>query len=358
MALRPFEQTGGGVGSHTHRAYNHYRKSQYLYHYLNLCRFIIFSCDCQHNDGKPCHKLFSLENKVSRRTDMANMTSREQMLILLGKLSCTINLSPKTCRSKQAIGSQKERDHQRTTYLIEGNTVSRKAFKFLHAVSQNRLTALLKWYREHGLVPKEKRSGGRNSDRPFSFHDIQRTVAFMTNYAEDHALVLPGRVPGFKREDVKLMPSSETKIQLFEAYCAAMTQSGFRVMSQSVFRDTWLKLTPFILTARPTTDLCWTCQKNNILIYRGANIPEQEKCARLKQQEKHLTIVHLETVIVQLNGEGCTADMCGQSAGPASREFSLQPSHLDALVLILCSKFICRVILSSQDLCTFWYPGK
>src|SRR6218665_3225641 len=129
-------------------------------------------------------------------------------------------------------GSQKERYHQRTTYLIKGNTVCIKTFKFLHAVSQNRLTALLKWYREHGLVPKEKRSGGRNSDRPFSFHDIQRTMSFITIYAEDHALDLPGRVPGFKREDVKLMPSSETKIKLFEAYCSAMTQSGFRVMSQ------------------------------------------------------------------------------------------------------------------------------
>ena len=42
------------------------------------------------------------------------------------------------------------------------------------------------------------------------FEDVKRTVAFVSNYADDHGLHLPGRVPGFKREDIKLMPSSET----------------------------------------------------------------------------------------------------------------------------------------------------
>jgi len=61
--------------------------------------------------------------------------------------------------------------------------------------------------------------------------------------------------------------------------------SGNRVMSMSVFGDSWRKLVPGILTARPMTDLCWTCQSNNHLIYRGANLAEDEKSLRLKTQE-------------------------------------------------------------------------
>ena len=59
-------------------------------------------------------------------------------------------------------------------------------------------------------------------------------------------------------------------------------------MSEPVFRDTWLKLLPFIVTAKPMTDLCWTCQQNNTLVYRGANIPEKEKSDQLQKQQTHL----------------------------------------------------------------------
>lgn len=41
------------------------------------------------------------------------------------------------------------------------------------------------------------------------------------------------------------------------------------VMSISVFRDVWLKLVTDILTARPMTDLRWTYQCNNDMIYRS-----------------------------------------------------------------------------------------
>ena len=42
---------------------------------------------------------------------------------------------------------------------------------------------------------------------PYFFEDLKRTVAFVSNYADDHGLVMPGRVPRFKRDDIKSMPS-------------------------------------------------------------------------------------------------------------------------------------------------------
>ena len=89
------------------------------------------------------------------------------------------------------------------------------------------MTGLIKWYMEHGLKPKEKKTGGRaNNTRAYSYEDIKRVVTFVTNYAEIHALVLPGRVPGFKRDDVKLLPSSETKIKVYKAYVTSVQDSG------------------------------------------------------------------------------------------------------------------------------------
>ena len=62
-------------------------------------------------------------------------------------------------------------------------------------------------------------------------------------------------------------------------------------MSETGFRKTWKALLAFIVTARPMTDLCWTCQKNNTFIYRSANLAEAEKSERVLQQERHLLVV-------------------------------------------------------------------
>lgn len=43
--------------------------------------------------------------------------------------------------------------------------------------------------------------------RTLSFDDINRLVNFLQQYAEQHAILLPGRVPSHKRDDVKLLPS-------------------------------------------------------------------------------------------------------------------------------------------------------
>jgi len=51
-------------------------------------------------------------------------------------------------------------------------------------------------------------------------------VSFVTNFAEQHALLLPGRVPGFKRSDIRLLPSHETKASIWRKYETAMATLG------------------------------------------------------------------------------------------------------------------------------------
>ena len=41
--------------------------------------------------------------------------------------------------------------------------------------------------------------------------EVKNLVAFLSNYAEENAILLPGRIPGYKRDDVQLLPSNTTK---------------------------------------------------------------------------------------------------------------------------------------------------
>ena len=77
------------------------------------------------------------------------------------------------------------------------------------------------------MQPRRKQAGGRKfNTNSLSLEDIQQVVAYLVNFAEDHALVLPGRVPGYKRTDLKLLPSSETKASVWRQYQVAVVAFG------------------------------------------------------------------------------------------------------------------------------------
>ena len=44
-----------------------------------------------------------------------------------------------------------------------------------------------------------------------SFVEVQNLVCFLYNYAETHAILLPGRIPGYKRDNIQLLPTCTTK---------------------------------------------------------------------------------------------------------------------------------------------------
>ena len=45
--------------------------------------------------------------------------------------------------------------------------------------------------------------GGR-SKTALTYEDIQRVVLFLGNFVEVHSIVLPGRIPGYSRNDIKV----------------------------------------------------------------------------------------------------------------------------------------------------------
>ena len=41
---------------------------------------------------------------------------------------------------------------------------------------------------------------------------VEGVRTFLTNYVEENVISLPGRIPGFKSDDIKVLSSSESKI--------------------------------------------------------------------------------------------------------------------------------------------------
>ncbi|XP_033116317.1 uncharacterized protein LOC117116394, partial [Anneissia japonica] len=73
-----------------------------------------------------------------------------------------------------------------------------------------------------------------------------------------------------------------------------MKAIGERAASITSFRSLWKQLCPEIMVAKPRSDLCWMCQKNNWMIYRCTNVSEEDKSSILKKQEEHLRYAMME----------------------------------------------------------------
>ena len=117
---------------------------------------------------------------------------------------------------------------------------------------------------------------------------------FLTNHVEENVVLLPGRIPGFKKDDIRLLSSSETKMNVWRTFKRTCEESGKHAVCYTTFVKLWEQFHPDVVVAKPMTDLCLTCQQNTSKLLRSANLPEQEKSECVIAQQGHLTCVKME----------------------------------------------------------------
>lgn len=137
----------------------------------------------------------------------------------------------------------------------------------LQNIAWKQLNNLQKHLLANGLIVRQKKSGGRQERTALSFETCKDVVSHIRNYAETHALSLPERIPGFRNFNISLLPSNCSKQLVYNEYSNSMPADTKPISLRSFLR-LWRQLLPYILIAKPATDLCWTCQSNNTLILR------------------------------------------------------------------------------------------
>ena len=86
-----------------------------------------------------------------------------------------------------------------------------KTFCFLYGIGKDRLRSIKEHYLANGLETRVHGNRKRLSHNSNSPETINNVVKFVQNYTEVNAILLPGRIPGYKRDDIKLLPSSRSK---------------------------------------------------------------------------------------------------------------------------------------------------
>ena len=255
--------------------------------------FIWKTCGCLKWKGKPCSSQFFAEYLGDTRSSCFELQKNELDLLILGQL---LALSNSCSAVTTDNGSPTPRERKLTGYCHQGQVICATTFSFLHGIGEKRLKNLAKSLRENGIVPRVHGNHQRLPKHTLSLDSIQNVLAFLLNLADQHGLLLPGRIPGYSRSDIKLLPSSMSKRCIWRKYqCAAeLQETATKSVAYTSFCRLWRSLLPSVVVMKPMTDLCWQCQKNSTAIFRTSNNADAVKSKAYADALEHLRIVKLE----------------------------------------------------------------
>ena len=173
--------------------------------------------------------------------------------------------------------SEQHQERNRAVFYHEGNKISKNTFLFLHNIGNFHLKALKEHLYSKGLVPRIHGHSSRTAPNALVLEDVRSIISFILEYTEAHGILLPGRIPVHKRDDIQLLPSSTTKRAVWEMFQNSSTATSTRAVSYPTFCKVWKKFVGHIIVSKPMTDLCAVCQKNSVTILWSANLNEDQQ---------------------------------------------------------------------------------
>ena len=243
-------------------------------------------CGCTRGSkGGPCSREFKKETVIFNLNNCLELTAGELDLVILANIQVFTR--------DDGIGGKRSRS-PRCNYQFQSVSICKEMFLHLYGLSDSRLRRLKEHYDKHGIFPRTHGNKKRLPSNTLPHLVTENLHNFLTNYVEENAIVLPGRIPGFKSDEVKVLPSCETKMSVWRVYTSTCEASGLQAVCYSKFVELWQQFHPNVVVAKPMTDLCFTCQQNTTKLLCAANLPEQDKADCIKGQQDHLNCAQAE----------------------------------------------------------------
>ena len=160
---------------------------------------------------------------------------------------------------------------------FQSKPICKEMFLHFYCVGYSWFRQLKEHYEKHGIALRQHDSTKRLPENTLPQSTIEDVYSFIANYVEENAISLPGRIPGFKSNEVKILLSSETKIGVLRVYETAYKAVDKHPVSYSKFLQIWGQFYPYVVISKPVTDLCMTCQQNTNKLQHATNLSEREK---------------------------------------------------------------------------------
>lgn len=110
-----------------------------------------------------------------------------------------------------SLAKKESEVHDAVSSSYLNRPICKEMFLNLYGISYSRFRRLKEHYEEHGICQRVYGNSKRLPHNTLSQAVTEDVRNFLTNYVEENAVVLPGRIPGFKNDAIRLLSSSDTK---------------------------------------------------------------------------------------------------------------------------------------------------
>ena len=194
-------------------------------------KFLQEGCGCSRGakDGH-CSDQFSEETVLANLNNCLELSSAELDLVILANIQAFTRI--------ETIGEKRNRS-PRCNFLYQSVPICKDMFLHLYGLSYSRFRRLKEHYKSHGISQRRHGNCNRLPSNTFPQAVVEDVKSFLSNYVKENAILLPGRIPGYKNDDIKLLSSSETKMSVWRDFTAACERSDKQLVSYSKFKDLW-----------------------------------------------------------------------------------------------------------------------
>ncbi|XP_069108896.1 LOW QUALITY PROTEIN: uncharacterized protein [Argopecten irradians] len=254
--------------------------------YIAQAKFRNDTCGCKVYGGEACSVKIDLESAFEFREHCHQLTHDELDITVKAELFAHRKSGSHTQSKKHKI---KERERPYQEFYFNGIRVCRTTFCFIHGISKNKLQAISKSLDTVGLMPRKHGNSGKAPHNALSVQDRQNIKTFLSKFARDNALPIPGRLPNYRSEKVLLLPSDTTAMDIFEKFDSLAGKMNYRRVSLRTFQRVWHDLCPYITVMKPCTDLCNSCQIFSLKLSATGSINDDEKKQVLEEYCTHIS---------------------------------------------------------------------
>ena len=206
--------------------------------------FLKNGCRCEFGSSKTqCSDFISVKVIEDLRPAMQEALHEEKDMAILSYFVQT--------RLPLYVMSDDEKvKRQHCSFNLFGQRVCRKSFLFAYDIGIEKFYFLMRQYDINGAVPRIHGNKKRLPQNAFSIDVHINVRSFIENYAEENAVLLPGRIPGCKDTDICLLQSAESKHDIWVHYDLSCKKANLTSVSYPVFCKLWKVMTPWIIVSK------------------------------------------------------------------------------------------------------------
>ena len=197
----------------------------------SVVTFMEAGCHCKLWNGKDCFLQVSPSEVEEVRLSCLALSKSELDMVVMGQIIANFNSSAITEASKNLPLARKKKY---TKYFHQGKAVCPAMFRFLHSIGKTRLKILVCNFKDDGLSLRTHGNTKKLPHNRLSISSVEFVVRFLLNYADQNGILLPGRIPGYSRSDIKLLRSSISKRTTWRVYQESANSAGNVLTQHSV----------------------------------------------------------------------------------------------------------------------------